>query len=96
MHSAEGGGAWINGAFVPIGGVIDGFTLVATGPRSVTFDGGGEPLELLMGGPMDAARGPRPGPTGGEPPAAAGGRPASPPAAAGPAESRPVTGSRAG
>ncbi len=70
MHTAEGGGAWINGVFVPIGGVIDGFTLVATGPRSVTFERGGEPLELLMGGPMDSGRGGpavRNAPAGGQP-----------------------------
>ncbi len=57
MHTSEGGGAWINGAFVPIGGVIDGFTLVATGPRSATFERGGEPLELMMSGPMERGRG---------------------------------------
>jgi len=75
MHTSEGGGAWINGAFVPIGGVIDGFTLVATGPRSATFERGGEPLELMMSGPMERGRGPGAAAPGREPDRAGADRP---------------------
>ena len=75
MHTSEGGGAWINGAFVPIGGVIDGYTLVSTGPRSAVFERGGEPLELLMSGPMERGRGAGAAPPGRDPDRAGADRP---------------------
>lgn len=49
VHAADGlGGAQINGRFVPLGGVVGGFRLIAIGSRSVILTGSGGRVVLEM------------------------------------------------
>ncbi len=53
LHSEDGlGGARINGRFVPLGGVIDGFRLVAIGARSAVLAGSAGRVVLEMSPPV--------------------------------------------
>jgi hypothetical protein len=53
LHSDDGlGGARINGRFVPLGGVIDGFRLVAIGARSAVLAGSAGRVVLEMSPPV--------------------------------------------
>jgi hypothetical protein len=49
MSSHNGGTAIVNGQFIRIGEIVDGFTLVSVGPRSAVFLKNGKRVELSLG-----------------------------------------------